>query len=164
MEGRPPGEVFAQQRWDEFFPRVGYVLSLSEIDARFGLQPSMPYQQANSIWTYGVGKYARGAAPPLLIKARYGEPLCWRASAMPEGSRAAQIQGPGLEPRLAGADRARVCGGLSASCASGARDCARHLRAHPSLCAAAGGASVPAFARCPPERRWSFSRRRDANH
>jgi len=49
MEGRPPGEVFAQQRWDEFFPRVGYVLSLSQIDARFGLQPSMPYQQANSI-------------------------------------------------------------------------------------------------------------------
>src|SRR5215475_9874924 len=25
IEGRPPGEVFAHQRWDEFFPKVGYV-------------------------------------------------------------------------------------------------------------------------------------------
>ena len=25
MEGRPPGEFFAHQRWDEFFPKVGYV-------------------------------------------------------------------------------------------------------------------------------------------
>ena len=31
IEGRPPGEVFAHQRWDEFFPKVGYVLSLSQI-------------------------------------------------------------------------------------------------------------------------------------
>jgi len=23
IEGRPPGEIFAHQRWDEFFPRVG---------------------------------------------------------------------------------------------------------------------------------------------
>jgi hypothetical protein len=44
MEGRPPGEVFAHQRWDEFFPKVGYVLSLGEIDAGYGLHPSMPHQ------------------------------------------------------------------------------------------------------------------------
>ena len=25
MEGRPPGEFFAHQRWEEFFPKVGYV-------------------------------------------------------------------------------------------------------------------------------------------
>ena len=25
MEGRPPGEIFAHQRWDEFFPKDGYV-------------------------------------------------------------------------------------------------------------------------------------------
>ena len=29
MEGRPPGEFFAHQRWDEFFPKVGYVMSLA---------------------------------------------------------------------------------------------------------------------------------------
>jgi FtsP/CotA-like multicopper oxidase with cupredoxin domain len=78
MEGRPPGETFAHQRWDEFFPKVGYVLSLGEIDAGYGLHPSMPDQQPNSIWTYGVGKYARGSVPPLLLKARYGEPLLVR--------------------------------------------------------------------------------------
>ncbi|HEY3885070.1 MAG TPA: hypothetical protein VGL62_07675, partial [Vicinamibacterales bacterium] len=32
-EGRPPGEVFAHQRWDEFFPKVGYLLSLGQIAA-----------------------------------------------------------------------------------------------------------------------------------
>ena len=30
MEGRPPGEFFAHQRWDEFFPKVGYVLSMAQ--------------------------------------------------------------------------------------------------------------------------------------
>ena len=33
MEGRPPGEIFAHQRWDEFFPQVGYVLSWGQIAA-----------------------------------------------------------------------------------------------------------------------------------
>ena len=28
IEGRPPGEIFAHQRWDEFFPKVGYVMTL----------------------------------------------------------------------------------------------------------------------------------------
>src|SRR5262245_17322124 len=31
MEGRPPGEIFAHQRWDEFFPQVGYVFTLSQL-------------------------------------------------------------------------------------------------------------------------------------
>src|SRR5262245_48945342 len=30
MEGRPPGEFFAHQRWDEFFPKVGYVMSWTQ--------------------------------------------------------------------------------------------------------------------------------------
>jgi hypothetical protein len=54
--------------------------------------------------------------------------------------------------------------GLSASYAAGARDCARRLRVRPLVYATAEGASVPAFARCLPGRRWRFSRRRDANH
>src|SRR5215510_13705823 len=74
MEGRPHGEAFAHQRWDEFFPKVGYVLSLDELESGHGLHPVMPFQQANSIWTYGIGRGVRGRAPPLLIKARYGEP------------------------------------------------------------------------------------------
>ncbi len=78
VEGRPHGEAFAHQRWDEFFPKVGYVLSLSECDAGYGLHPAFPFQEPNSIWTYGVGKNARGHMPPLLIKARYSEPLLVR--------------------------------------------------------------------------------------
>src|SRR5262249_21735700 len=35
IEGRPPNdgviESFAHQRWDEFFPKVGYVMSLSQL-------------------------------------------------------------------------------------------------------------------------------------
>src|SRR5258705_5179564 len=27
IEGRPPGEVFAHQRWNEFFPKAGYVMT-----------------------------------------------------------------------------------------------------------------------------------------
>src|SRR5262252_7105560 len=30
VEGRPPGEVFAHQRWNEFFPKVGYVMSIAQ--------------------------------------------------------------------------------------------------------------------------------------
>ena len=78
VEGRPHGEAFAHQRWDEFFPKVGYVLSLSECDAGYGLHPAFPFQEPNSIWTYGIGKNARGHMPPLLIKARYSEPLLVR--------------------------------------------------------------------------------------
>src|SRR5215475_5608253 len=33
IEGRPPGEVFAHQRWDEFFPKVGYVMSIAPVVA-----------------------------------------------------------------------------------------------------------------------------------
>ena len=54
MEGRPPGELFAHQRWDEFFPKVGYIMSLGEIGRN-----SLPSQPAvadpNSVWTYGTG-------------------------------------------------------------------------------------------------------------
>src|SRR5690348_4355641 len=30
MEGRPPGAVFAHQRWDEFFPQEGYIFTLGQ--------------------------------------------------------------------------------------------------------------------------------------
>ena len=41
MEGRPPGEIFAHQRWDEFFPKVGYVLTLGQIAANQASIPSI---------------------------------------------------------------------------------------------------------------------------
>jgi FtsP/CotA-like multicopper oxidase with cupredoxin domain len=77
-EGRPPGEMFAHQRWDEFFPKVCYCLSLSPCapDTRF--HPNFPAQDPNSVWTYGDGKGAPGRLPPLLIKGRYGEPIMMR--------------------------------------------------------------------------------------
>src|SRR5215468_7223274 len=31
IEGRPPGEIFAHQRWNEFFPKVGYVMSVGPV-------------------------------------------------------------------------------------------------------------------------------------
>lgn len=79
VEGRPPGEVFAHQRWDEFFPEVGYVLSLGQIAPNTKFHPNFPAAQlANAVWTYGAGRAARGRLPPMLIKARYGQPILTR--------------------------------------------------------------------------------------
>jgi hypothetical protein len=78
IEGRPPGEVFAHQRWSEFFPKVGYVSSWAGVvpDTRF--HPSFPAQETNSVWTYGIGTFVQGTLPPPLIKGRYGEPILRR--------------------------------------------------------------------------------------
>jgi len=78
MEGRPPGELFAHQRWDEFFPKVGYVLSLGEIDSNYAFHPNLPFQARTSVWTYGKGKFSRGTLGPPLFKGRYGEPILTR--------------------------------------------------------------------------------------
>jgi FtsP/CotA-like multicopper oxidase with cupredoxin domain len=77
-EGRPPGEMFAHQRWDEFFPKVGYVLSLGEIDSNYAFHPNLQLQARTSVWSYGKGRFARGTLGPPLIKARYGEPVLTR--------------------------------------------------------------------------------------
>ena len=86
IEGRPPGEVFAHQRWDEFFPKVGYVLSLSQVapnQSFFGPNNGgAPFQQPNSVWTYARGhtnfNTPSGTLPPPLFKGRYGEPIITR--------------------------------------------------------------------------------------
>ena len=46
MEGRPPGEIFAHQRWDEFFPKVGYVCRWVQIAANQCFYPARhcPFQ------------------------------------------------------------------------------------------------------------------------
>ena len=78
VEGRPPGEVFAHQRWDEFFPKVGYVMSWGQIQAGTKFHPGMTAQNPNAIWTYGPGRFVQGRLPPFLIKGRYGEPILTR--------------------------------------------------------------------------------------
>jgi FtsP/CotA-like multicopper oxidase with cupredoxin domain len=84
IEGRPPGEIFAHQRWNEFFPKVGYVMSLSPVAPNSSFHPNFPAQQPNSVWTYGTGRTntggttAVGTLPPFLIKGRYGEPILTR--------------------------------------------------------------------------------------
>ena len=92
IEGRPPGEVFAHQRWEEFFPKVGYIFSLSQLAAgqtlfgpNNGIGPkngSAPDLAANANWTYATGHTPfdkpSGTLPPPLIKGRYGEPIITR--------------------------------------------------------------------------------------
>src|ERR1043165_3377610 len=78
IEGRPPGEVFAHQRWDEFFPKVGYIMTLGQVATGTKFHQGMTAQNPNSIWTYGKGRFVRGTLPPFLIKGRYGEPILTR--------------------------------------------------------------------------------------
>ncbi len=88
MEGRPPGEFFAHQRWEELFPKVGFNLSLGQLVPGIGFHPNMPAQDANSVWSFGpsggwaqkvaTGVSGRGVLPPPLIKMRYGEPAIVR--------------------------------------------------------------------------------------
>jgi FtsP/CotA-like multicopper oxidase with cupredoxin domain len=78
IEGRPPGEIFAHQRWDEYFPKAGYVMSLANMSDTCRFHPRMEKQQDDKVWCYGEGATARGDMPPFLIKARYGEPVLMR--------------------------------------------------------------------------------------
>jgi FtsP/CotA-like multicopper oxidase with cupredoxin domain len=83
MEGRPPGEIFAHQRWEEFFPKEGYVFTLGQAAANQCFYPGFfPSLNPNSCWTYGTGhcdyNTPSGTMPPPLIKARYGVPMITR--------------------------------------------------------------------------------------
>lgn len=82
MEGRPPGENFAHQRWDEFFPKKAYVMSLGQISEGTKFHPGFPDQNPDSVWTFNSGhktsELTRGVLPPPLIKVRYGEPVIFR--------------------------------------------------------------------------------------
>lgn len=79
IEGRPPGEFFAHQRWDEFFPKAGYVMSLAQVASGTRFHPLFPAQNPESVWTWASGNVPNGKLPPFLIKARYGEPILLRA-------------------------------------------------------------------------------------
>ncbi|HXI29524.1 MAG TPA: hypothetical protein VNG89_13895 [Vicinamibacterales bacterium] len=93
-EGRPPGPVWAHQRWDEFPPAVcveatqapattnysynpQVASSLnSGIDPTHGMplrfHPKLPIQHPNNVWTFN------GTIPPKLVQGRYAEPLLFR--------------------------------------------------------------------------------------
>src|SRR5215472_4105137 len=85
IEGRAPTDTktglafFAHQRWDEFFPRVGYVMSWTQVAPNTNFHPNFPAQDPNSVWTYGTGNVTgQGTLPPFLIQQRYGEPIITR--------------------------------------------------------------------------------------
>jgi manganese oxidase len=78
MEGRPPGEFFKHQRWNEFFPEQGYVMSWGQAAPGTTFHPDWPDQEPNKVWAFGSGRSARGSLPPPLIKLRYGHPSIMR--------------------------------------------------------------------------------------
>src|SRR5499427_4240089 len=94
IEGRPPGAVWAHQRFDEHAPAV-YVTATQRgattnyqydpgvpgsLNSGMGygttlpckFHPGMPVQSANSVWTFN------GTIPPKLVQARYAEPIIFR--------------------------------------------------------------------------------------
>ncbi|HVD92367.1 MAG TPA: multicopper oxidase domain-containing protein [Vicinamibacterales bacterium] len=94
IEGRPPGPVWAHQKFGEFPPAVAvemrqmgactnYVYNPSVasslnsgIDPSHGLalrfHPKLPTQNQGNVWTFN------GTIPPKLVQARYGEPVLFR--------------------------------------------------------------------------------------
>ncbi len=78
MEGRPPGEYFAHQRWEEYLPKKGYVMSLGCPEGDVRLHPGLAPQAEDKIWSFGTGRLSAGVLPPPLLKIRYGEPVIFR--------------------------------------------------------------------------------------
>jgi FtsP/CotA-like multicopper oxidase with cupredoxin domain len=99
IEGRPPGPMWAHQRWEQFPPQVAVEVSqmgnkgpnkfynpgissdaqkLLDIspgsDLELQFHPRMPKQDENSVWTFN------GTIPPKLLIGRYGEPILFRHS------------------------------------------------------------------------------------
>lgn len=77
MEGRPPGEYFAHQRWMEYLPKKGFMMTLGCPDGA-RLHRDLISQDENKLWCFGSGRMASGMLPPPLIKVRYGEPVILR--------------------------------------------------------------------------------------
>ena len=86
-EGRPPGDAFCHQRWDELTPKVAYILSAGQNKAGSKFHPGMIAQNPNAAWCFGtrppgmpgnINGSRTGSLAPALIKARYGEPFLCR--------------------------------------------------------------------------------------
>ncbi|SHF88940.1 Multicopper oxidase [Loktanella atrilutea] len=78
LEGRPPGAYFAHQRWAEYLPQKGYVMSLVPTAPTWGFHPDLPVQEENKVWTFCKGHGTQATTKPPLIKIRYGEPVLFR--------------------------------------------------------------------------------------
>ncbi len=94
IEGRPPGDVWAHQRFTQFPPRVAIEMTQAQattnrtytpgVPARLNsgfnpntpiplqFHPRWPTQNPNAVWTFN------GTIPPKLVQARYGEPILFR--------------------------------------------------------------------------------------
>ena len=94
IEGRPPGPIWAHQRFNQFPPAIAIEMTQagatantsynpgvsssmnSGIDPTQGVplkfHPGLPTQDKNSVWTFN------GTIPPKLVKGRYGEPILFR--------------------------------------------------------------------------------------
>lgn len=94
VEGRPPGPIWAHQRWDSLPPQVAVIATqegakantvynpgvasshnsginpAAPIPPRF--HPLLPDQGPTAVWTFN------GTVPPKLLLARYGEPVLFR--------------------------------------------------------------------------------------
>jgi manganese oxidase len=94
IEGRPPGPIWAHQRFNQFPPQLAVDVSMAQattnrvynplvapqqnsgfnprtpIPLRF--HPQWPTQAPNSVWTFN------GTIPPKLVQVRYGEPIIFR--------------------------------------------------------------------------------------
>ena len=83
-EGRPWGPYFAHQRWQEYIPTEGYLMTLGQVESGVSFHPKIPDQAPNSVWSYGPGglytngQVTRGTLPPPLLKVRYGDPVLVR--------------------------------------------------------------------------------------
>src|SRR3954468_18521390 len=94
IEGRPPGAVWAHQRFSEFAPVIAVEATQAPATTNYrynpqvsstlnsGMNPSdglplrfhpaLPNQHPTSVWTFN------GTIPPKLVMGRYGEPLLFR--------------------------------------------------------------------------------------
>jgi manganese oxidase len=93
-EGRPPGPIWAHQRFKQFPPQVSIEASQAQATANtvynptvpsslnsginsadsipLKFHPGFPTQAPNSVWTFN------GTIPPKLVQGRYGEPILFR--------------------------------------------------------------------------------------
>jgi FtsP/CotA-like multicopper oxidase with cupredoxin domain len=94
IEGRPPGPIWAHQKFDQFPPQIAVEASQAQattntvynpaVASTFNsgidptqpiplkFHPGLPTQDPNSVWTFN------GTIPPKLVIGKYGEPLLFR--------------------------------------------------------------------------------------
>ena len=94
IEGRPPGAMWAHQKFDQFAPKVAVEIwqQGAQVCTEYNPQvasslncginpatpvnpcfhPLLPRQAVDSMWTFG------GTVPPKLLLGRYGEPILFR--------------------------------------------------------------------------------------